>query len=138
MVHRAILGSLERFIGILTEHCAGAFPVWLAPVQARVLTVTEAHNRFADKVRAFLRERGLRVEVDLRNEKLGYKVRAAQMEKIPYALVVGEKELEAGGVNVRLLGGETLGFKSLAEVEELMRADCDEPFKQAGMHYRFS
>jgi threonyl-tRNA synthetase len=138
MVHRAILGSLERFIGILTEHCAGAFPIWLAPVQARVLTVTEGHARFAEKVRAILREKGLRVEVDPRNEKLGYKVRAAQMEKIPYALVVGEKELEVGGVNVRLLGGETLGFKSLAEVEDLMRTDCDEPFKQAGMHYRFS
>ncbi|MDR2076803.1 MAG: threonine--tRNA ligase [Desulfovibrio sp.] len=138
MLHRAILGSLERFIGILTEHCAGVFPTWLAPAQARVLTVTEAHNRFAGKVCAILREKGLRVEVDLRNEKLGYKVRAAQMEKIPYALVVGEKELEAGGVNVRLLGGETLGFKSLAEVEDLIRADCDEPFKQAGMHYRFS
>ncbi|MDR2161614.1 MAG: threonine--tRNA ligase [Desulfovibrio sp.] len=138
MVHRAILGSLERFIGILTEHCAGAFPVWLAPVQARILTISEAQDRFAEKIHAFLQEKGLRVEMDLRNEKLGYKVRAAQMEKIPYTLVVGEKELEAGGVNVRLRGGETLGLKTPEEVEDLMRTDCDEPFKQAGMRYRFS
>ena len=138
MLHRAILGSLERFIGILIEHCAGVFPTWLAPVQARVVTVTESHDRFAEKVRAELRAKGLRVETDLRNEKLGYKVRQAQMEKIPYVLVVGEKELEAGGVNVRLHGGETLGFKTLAEVEEIIRADCEEPFKRGGMNYHFS
>ncbi len=138
MVHRAILGSLERFIGILIEHCAGAFPTWLAPLQARVVTVTENHDRYAQKVSDTLRSKGLRVDADLRNEKLGYKVRAAQMEKIPYVLVVGEKELESGGVNVRLRGGDTIGFKTLAEVESLIRADCEEPFKQEGMNYRFS
>ena len=138
MVHRAILGSLERFIGILVEHCAGALPTWLAPVQARVVTVTDTHDAFARKVRDELKSRGLRVEADLRNEKLGYKVRAAQLEKIPYVLVVGDKELEAGGVNVRLRGGETLGFRTLDEVEAVIRADGDAPFKQGGMDYRFS
>ena len=138
MVHRAILGSLERFIGILVEHCAGAFPTWLAPVQARVVTVTEKHDEFAQKVQAFLREKGLRAEADLRNEKLGYKVRAAQLEKIPYVLVVGDKELEAGEVNVRLRGGDTLGSMALDRVIELIQADCDEPFKRGGMNYRFS
>ena len=138
MVHRAILGSLERFIGILVEHCAGAFPAWLAPVQARVVTVTDKHDEFAQKARDVLRGKGLRVEADLRNEKLGYKVRAAQLEKIPYVLVVGDKELEAGEVNVRLRGGETLGSMPLERVADLIQADCDEPFKRGGMNYRFS
>ena len=138
MVHRAILGSLERFIGILVEHCAGAFPAWLAPVQARVVTVTDKHDEFAQTARDVLRGKGLRVEADLRNEKLGYKVRAAQLEKIPYVLVVGDKELEAGEVNVRLRGGETLGSMPLERVADLIQADCDEPFKRGGMNYRFS
>jgi threonyl-tRNA synthetase len=138
MLHRAILGSLERFIGILTEHCAGAFPLWLAPIQARVVTVTEAHGDFARKACDFLRARGLRAENDARNEKLGYKVRAAQLEKIPYVLVVGDKELEAGGVNVRLHGGETLGAMTLEEVADRIRADCREPFQRGGMDYHFS
>ena len=138
MVHRAILGSLERFIGIVIEHYAGAFPTWLAPVQARLVTVTEKHDDYALKVRDTLRARGLRVEADLRNEKLGYKVRAAQMEKIPYVLVVGDKELEAGEVNVRLRGGETLGSMPLDQIVAHIQADCDEPFKRGGMNYRFS
>ena len=138
MVHRAILGSLERFIGILIEHCGGAFPTWLAPVQARIVTVTDAHEAFATKTRAALEQRGLRVDADLRNEKLGYKVRVAQLEKIPYILVIGDKELEAGGVNVRLRNGETKGFMTLEETEALVRADSDAPFNQGGMNYRFS
>lgn len=138
MVHRAILGSLERFIGILIEHCAGAFPTWLAPQQARIVTVTDKHDEFAQKSCALLREKGIRVETDLRNEKLGYKVRAAQLEKIPYVLVIGDKELESGEVNVRLRGGETLGTKNLEEVTSLILADSDAPFKQGGMNYRFS
>ncbi len=138
MVHRAILGSLERFIGILIEHCAGAFPTWLAPVQARILTVTDAQDEFAAQALKTLREAGLRAELDTRNEKLGYKVRAAQTEKIPYILVVGDKEVEARGVNVRLRSGESLGLKSLTEAIDLIHADCDEPFKRGGMRYRFS
>ncbi len=138
MVHRAIMGSLERFIGVLIEQYAGALPTWIAPVQARLLTVTDAHNDFAEKAREQLRSIGVRVEADTRNEKLGFKVREAQLAKIPYILVVGDKELEAGGVNVRLRSGENLGCKTLAEVAELIRADCEEPFKKGGMRYSFA
>ena len=137
MVHRAILGSLERFVGVLTEHYAGAFPAWLAPTQARLLTVTDSQDAFTEQARAMLAEQGFRVEADVRNEKLGFKVRAAQVEKIPYILVVGDKEVEAGGVNVRLRSGENLGLKTLAEVAELMREDCEAPFKRGGMRYFF-
>ncbi len=138
MVHRAILGSIERFIGVLIEQYAGAFPTWIAPVQARVLTVTDAQNDFAEEARAALAAAGIRVEADTRNEKLGYKVREAQLEKIPYILVVGDKEVEAKCVNVRLRSGENLGTKTLDEVVELLKADCQEPFKLGGMSYSFS
>lgn len=138
MVHRAILGSLERFIGVFIEHCAGAFPVWCAPVQARILTVTDAHAEFANQARAALAEAGIRVEADLRNEKLGYKVREAQVQKIPYILVIGDKEVEARGVNVRLRSGENLGFKTLEDVVSLVREECEKPFKRGGMRYTFS
>lgn len=138
MLHRAILGSLERFMGILIEHCAGAFPAWLAPVQARIVTVTEKQDDFAMNARNILQSRGIRVEVDTRNEKLGYKVRAAQLEKIPYVLVIGDKELEAESVNVRLRDGTTLGCKSLEETAALIQADSEQPFQRGGMNYRFS
>lgn len=138
MVHRAILGSLERFIGVLTEHYAGAFPCWLAPVQARILTVTEAQDDFAKKACAELTREGVRVEIDTRNEKLGFKVREAQMAKIPYILVVGDKEVAESAVNVRKRTGENLGVKTLAETAGLIAEDCMEPFKRGGMSYRFS
>ena len=128
MVHRAILGSLERFIGVLTEHYAGAFPTWLAPVQAKILTVTDAQNAFAEEACEALMKQGIRAEVDTRNEKLGFKVREAQLAKIPYILVVGDKEVEARSVNVRLRTGENLGVKSLDEVAALVQEDCAEPF----------
>ncbi len=101
MIHRAIFGTIERFIGILTEHFAGAFPTWLAPVQVRVLPITQAHAEYADKVKAQLEDAGVRVEVDTRNEKIGYKIREAQVQKIPYMLIVGEREMEDGEVAVR-------------------------------------
>ena len=101
MIHRALLGSMERFIGGLIEHYAGAFPVWLAPVQARVMTVTDAHNEYAGLVVEHLREAGLRAELDGRNEKVGLKIREAQVQKIPYSVVVGDKEVAAGTVAVR-------------------------------------
>ncbi|MGN0008537.1 MAG: threonine--tRNA ligase [Desulfovibrionaceae bacterium] len=138
MVHRAIMGSLERFIGILIEQFAGALPAWLAPVQARILTVTDAHNDAAAALEAALKAAGIRVEADLRNEKLGFKVREAQVAKIPYILVVGDKEVEAGGANVRLRNGDNLGLKSAAEIEELIRTDCGEPFQRGGMRYSFA
>jgi threonyl-tRNA synthetase len=138
MLHRAILGSLERFIGILIEHSAGAFPTWLAPEQARIVTVSGKQDEFALSTQKTLRANGLRANADLRNEKLGYKVRVAQLDKIPYILVVGDKELEAGEVNVRLRGGETLGPRKIDTLIAMIQADSDEPLKQGGMSYRFS
>lgn len=138
MVHRAIMGSVERFIGILTEHFAGAFPAWLAPVQARILTVTDNHDEFARQCEDALRRAGVRVERDSRNEKLGFKVREAQMEKIPYALVIGDQEVEQACVNVRVRGGNNMGAMSVDAFADLLRQECDEPFKRGGMRYSFS
>ncbi|MCI1956096.1 MAG: threonine--tRNA ligase [Oscillospiraceae bacterium] len=101
MLHRVIFGSIERFIAILTEHYAGAFPLWLAPVQARILPISDAARGYAEKVADTLRNGGLRVETDTHNEKIGYKIREAQLQKIPYMLVVGEKEMQNGNVSVR-------------------------------------
>jgi threonyl-tRNA synthetase len=101
MLHRALLGSLERFFGVLVEHYAGAFPVWLAPVQATVIPVAERHQDYARQVAEKLKAGGLRVEVDDRSEKMGYKIREAQVQKVPYMLVVGDKEVAAGNVSVR-------------------------------------
>jgi threonyl-tRNA synthetase len=106
MVHRAVLGSLERFLGILIEHTAGALPLWLAPTQVRLVTVTDRQNEFADEVAKKLRAGGFRARADLRNEKLGFKIREAQAAKIPVVAVVGDKEVEAGTVAPRLLGGQ--------------------------------
>ncbi len=106
MIHRVCFGSIERFIGILIEHYAGAFPLWLSPVQVRVLTITENQNEYAESVAEALREKGMRVETDLRNEKIGYKIREARNQKTPYILVLGGKEAEAGTVAVRQRGHE--------------------------------
>ena len=138
MVHRAIMGSLERFIGVLIEQFAGALPTWLAPEQARLLTVTEGGDATVERMRGQLQALGIRVTADTRNEKLGFKVREAQLAKTPYILVVGEKEVQADGVNVRLRSGENLGLKSIADVAALIRADAEEPFKQGGMRYSFA
>lgn len=138
MVHRAIMGSVERFIGILIEQYAGALPTWLAPEQARILTVTEAADEVAKKMRADLLARGIRCGIDLRNEKLGYKVREAQLAKVPYILVIGEKEAQEGACNVRLRNGDKLGLKTLAETAELIHVDAREPFKKGGMTYSFA
>ncbi len=108
MIHRALLGSIERFMGILIEHCAGAFPLWLAPVQVRILTVTDDHKEYGKKVFEQLRDQGWRVELDGRNEKLGYKIREAQLAKIPYAVVIGDKEVAAETLAPRRRGGENL------------------------------
>ena len=101
MLHRVIFGSIERFIGVLIENYAGAFPTWLAPVQVKLLPIADAHKEYAEKVKGELEEVGIRVEVDARNEKIGYKIREAQLEKVPYMLVLGDKEKEAGTVGVR-------------------------------------
>ncbi len=127
MLHRTIFGSIERFIGILIEHFAGAFPIWLAPEQVRILTVTSRADDFAIKARAALRKAGLRAEADLRNEKLGYKIREAQLQKTPFMLVLGDKEVEAEAVAVRKRGGEDLGVMSLSEFTELAAREAKAP-----------
>lgn len=123
MIHRALLGSIERFMGILIEHCAGAFPLWIAPVQVRILTVTDEHKIYAKRVWEEMRDAGLRVELDERNEKLGYKIREAQLAKIPYAVVIGEKEVQAQTVAPRRRGGENLGAVSVSEFVERLRSE---------------
>jgi threonyl-tRNA synthetase len=123
MIHRAVLGSIERFIAILLEHCAGALPLWLAPVQVRVLTVTDDQREYADKVSAALGAAGWRVELDSRNEKLGYKIREAQLTKIPYALVIGDKEVAGGTVAPRRRGGENLQPMALDSFMERLRSE---------------
>ena len=115
MIHRVVFGSIERFIGIITEHYAGAFPVWLSPVQVKVMPITDRAADYAKQVAAKLGELGVRVETDLRNEKIGYKIREAQMQKLPYMLVVGDREAESGMVAVRTRTGEDLGAMSLED-----------------------
>jgi len=123
MIHRALLGSIERFMGILIEHCAGAFPLWLAPVQVRILTVTDDHKEYAMKVFEGLRDEGWRVEVDERNEKLGYKIREAQLAKIPYAVVIGDKEVAAQTVAPRRRGGENVAPLSVGDFIQRLKIE---------------
>ena len=120
MLHRAILGSFERFIGILIEHYEGAFPLWLAPVQAVVCNITDKQAGFVSKVEDFLQERGFRVDADLRNEKIGFKIREHTIQKVPYLFVVGDKEVETGTVSVRARSGEDLGSLSLDDLANLL------------------
>ncbi|MFW6415609.1 MAG: threonine--tRNA ligase [Thermodesulfobacteriota bacterium] len=137
MIHRVILGAVERFFGVLIEHFAGAMPTWLAPEQARILTITDDHIPFADECLNYLRSHGIRADKDLRNEKLGYKVRQAQLMKIPYVLVIGDNEVQAEQVNVRLLGGNNLGAMDLDQVRQTIIEDSLQPFKNGGMYYNF-
>lgn len=118
MIHRALMGSLERFVGVLIEHYAGAFPIWFAPVQARILNITDDQSAYCEKVYSQLRKAGVRIEKDLRNEKLNYKIREAQMAKIPYMLIIGEKEKADGTVTVRMRDGKNLPPMSIDEFAE--------------------
>jgi threonyl-tRNA synthetase len=131
MLHRAILGSIERFIAILLEHCAGNFPLWLAPVQLKILTVTDDQKDYAKKVYDQLRDQGWRVELDGRNEKLGYKIREAQLAKIPYAIVIGDKEVAAQTVAPRRRGGENVTPLPLGEFVERLRAEVAQEMGEA-------
>ncbi len=122
MIHRAVLGSIERFMGILIEHCGGDFPLWLAPVQVKIVTVTDNQDAYARQVDAQLRQAGIRCELDLRNEKLGYKIREAEMQKIPYTVVIGDKEVQAGIVAPRVRKREKVAPLSVqALIERLHR-----------------
>jgi len=123
MLHRVILGAMERFIGVLIEHYAGAFPVWLSPVQAILLTVTERHVPYGEKVFQELIRKGIRVEKDFRNEKLGFKIREAQLQKIPYMLVIGDREEKEGTLSPRLRSGETLSAMRVDEFIALVESD---------------
>ena len=115
MIHRVVFGSIERFIGILTEHFAGAFPTWLAPVQVKLLPIADRHIDYLNTVKAKLEAAGIRCEVDDRSEKIGFKIRSAQMEKVPYMLVAGDKDIEAGTVSVRSRKDGDEGASSLKD-----------------------
>ncbi len=123
MIHRALYGSIERFFGILLEHYGGAFPVWLAPVQTVIIPIADRHNEYAQEVAAALSEADIRVEVDTRSERMNAKIRDAQLQKIPYMAVVGDREIEAGAVNVRVRTGENRGALPIAEFSAMVR-DC--------------
>jgi threonyl-tRNA synthetase len=121
MIHRTVFGSLERFIAILTEHYAGAFPLWLAPVQVIVMPIPDRTRDYAQSVADSLSDAGFRIETDFRNEKIGYKIREAQLQKIPYMLVLGDKEAESGLVTVRKRGEGDIGAMSLSDFIDTMR-----------------
>ena len=133
MIHRALLGSIERFIGVITEHFAGAFPVWLSPVQVKVLPVTDRAAEYADQVAAQLTENGFRVEVDHRNEKIGKKIREAQLEKVPYMLVVGDRDMENGTVSPRHRAAGDLGAMSFDAFEAMLKKVVDEKLKDSDL-----
>jgi threonyl-tRNA synthetase len=124
MLHRATIGSMERFIGILIEHFGGAFPLWLAPVQVAVLNITEAQTDYARSIAQRLREAGFRVAEDLRNEKISYKIREHSLQKLPYQLIVGARELQAQTVAVRTRGGEDLGAQALEDFIARLRKEA--------------
>ena len=126
MIHRACFGSMERFIGILTEHYAGAFPTWMAPVQVKILPISEKHVEYAEQLAKQMHRDYVRVEVDDRSEKIGYKIRQAQMAKVPYMLVVGDKEVEEGTVNVRKHGGDELGSVPFEEFFNSIKIEIKE------------
>jgi threonyl-tRNA synthetase len=123
MLHRAIVGSMERFIGILIEHHAGNFPAWLAPTQAVVMNITDAQADFVAETAQALVKQGFRVQADLRNEKIGYKIREHTLQKVPYLLVVGDRERENGAVSVRVRSGEDLGVMSVQAFAERLGSE---------------
>ncbi|WP_417134015.1 threonine--tRNA ligase, partial [Phascolarctobacterium succinatutens] len=126
MIHRVVYGSIERFIGILIENYAGAFPAWLAPCQVRILPITDKHVEYAKKLADKMFDLGLRVHLDDRNEKLGYKIREAQVQKVPYTLVVGDKEMEEGTVNVRRRGEGDIGAMPQDEFISMLQEEIKE------------
>src|SRR5437899_4472474 len=123
MIHRAILGSLERFIGVLLEHTGGVLPFWLAPEQARVLSLSEKVEAYAAEVGALLKREGFRAHADIRNEKLGFKVREAELAKVPYMVVVGEREASSRSVSLRMLRGEKSQAMALEALVERLKAE---------------
>jgi threonyl-tRNA synthetase len=123
MLHRAILGSLERFIGILIEHYAGAMPVWLSPVQAVVMNITDRQAAYAAEIKKLLTDQGFRVETDLRNEKIGFKIREHTLKRTPYLIVVGDREADTGALALRTRSGKDLGTVSKEAFVARLRED---------------
>lgn len=126
MLHRAVLGSLERFIGILIEQYAGTFPAWLAPVQAVLMTITDRHAEYASELARSLEKQGFRVKIDLRNEKIGFKIREHSMQRVPYLLIIGDKEMEEQTISVRTQKGEDLGSLSIGEFTERLTKEIED------------
>ncbi|HHU7515861.1 TPA: His/Gly/Thr/Pro-type tRNA ligase C-terminal domain-containing protein, partial [Escherichia coli] len=123
MIHRAILGSMERFIGILTEEFAGFFPTWLAPVQVVIMNITDSQSEYVNELTQKLSNAGIRVKADLRNEKIGFKIREHTLRRVPYMLVCGDKEVESGKVAVRTRRGKDLGSMDVNEVIEKLQQE---------------
>jgi len=127
MIHRAILGSLERFLGVLIEHNGGAFPIWLSPIQAIIIPIADRHIPYANQLMSLLKNAGMRVSVDPRSERMNAKIREAQVQKIPYMLIVGDKEIENQTVSIRLRNNENLGPKSINEFIDFSKEDSQLP-----------
>ena len=123
LLHRAILGSLERFIGVYLEHTAGRWPTWLSPVQVKILNLKEKHNIYCETVLKTIKSRGVRAELDLRSEKLGYKIRQSQLEKIPFMIIVGDKEVTEEKISVRTLDGTIVHGVSVSHFLDLVEED---------------
>lgn len=123
MIHRVVFGSIERFIGILIEHFAGKFPLWLSPVQVKILSISDKYNDYAKEIEITLKKEGLRCELDGRSEKIGYKIRTAQLERIPYMLVIGEKEIKTNSVSVRKRDAGDLGSMSIEKLLEVLHGE---------------
>jgi len=121
MIHRALMGSLERFFGILIEHYGGDFPLWLTPVQVTVLTIAERHDEFAREIHRQLKVADIRTEMDVRNEKIGYKIREATLRKIPYLVIIGDKEVTDRQITVRKRNGENAGPYGIGEFMDIVR-----------------
>ena len=126
MIHRVVFGSIERFIGILTEHFAGAFPIWLSPVQVKLMPIADRHNDFTAEVATELKKYGVRVEIDDRSEKIGFKIREAQLQKIPYMLVIGDKEVETKNVSIRCRKRGDIGAMTVADFCAMVKKEIDE------------
>jgi len=129
MIHRTVLGSMERFLASLIEHYGGAFPVWLAPVQVMVIPVADRHLDYARKLEAKLRNEGIRIKVDARSERVNLKIRQAQLDKVPYMLVVGDREVAAATVSVRLRSGEQQSSQSLGNFKKTIRTAITKKIK---------
>jgi threonyl-tRNA synthetase len=125
MIHRVVLGAMERFLACLIEHYGGAFPVWLSPVQATIVPISDRHVDYAHEIGSGFRGDGIRVRVDDRSERMNLKIREAQMEKIPYMLVVGDKEMSSSSVSLRLRTGEDLGLQTVAQVRGRILGDIE-------------